>query len=132
MDEPPIVDSARSSPRANELRRSSLVSMLPGQRAPATAASVVRGNRTIDGRTATAALVQLNPATHGSNLENQRGELRYRPGFPFPGSDPFPQLAAPIPVDEPSRELQESIVRFIDSTRAGVAEIASPVAPEPY
>ncbi len=98
----------------------------------ATAASVVRGNRTIDGRTATAALVQLNPATHGSNLENQRGELRYRPGFPFPGSDPFPQLAAPIPVDEPSRELQESIVRFIDSTRAGVAEIASPVAPEPY
>ncbi len=95
-------------------------------------ASVARGNRTIDGRTATAVLVQLNPATHGSNLENQRGERRYQPGFPFPGADPFPRLATPIPVEEPSAELQASIVRFLDTTRAGIAEVASPIAPEPF
>ncbi len=94
--------------------------------------SVARGNRTVDGRAATAVLVQLNPATHGSNLESQRGERRYQPGFPFPGADPFPRLATPIPIDEPSTELQASIVRFFDTTRGGGAEVASPIAPEPF
>ncbi|MBK7977731.1 MAG: hypothetical protein IPK07_32275 [Deltaproteobacteria bacterium] len=94
--------------------------------------SVVRGNRQVDGRTATAALVQQNPASHGANLENQAGRMSYQPGFPFPGSDPFPRLTQPVAVAQPLEETQGSVLRFVRSIRAGLAEIEVAAEPEPY
>jgi pimeloyl-ACP methyl ester carboxylesterase len=98
----------------------------------AEVASVAKGNRTVDGRTVTAALVQTNPATHGANLEDRQGRLSYQPGFPFPGPDPFPRLASPIEVTEPIDQTQQSVLRFLDTTRSGSAEVAVPVVPERY
>ncbi len=94
--------------------------------------SVASGNRTVAGTTVTAALVQLNPATHGDDLEAQVGELFYQPGFPHPGADPFPLLAKPVQVTEPIVQVQSSVVRFVETLRNGAAEIASPEDPKPF
>ncbi len=98
----------------------------------ASISSVASGNRTVDGHTVVAALVQLNPATHGSDLDNQRGDLSYQPGFPHPGPKPFPLLATPIPVEEPIDQVQASVLRFVQTVGAGHAEIASPETPNPF
>ncbi len=98
----------------------------------AVAPSVVRGNREVGGRSATAALVQQSPAVHGANLEQQRGRMSYRPGFPFPGSDPFPRLAEPVVIAQPLEETQASVIRFVQTTREGAAEIEVAAEPEPY
>src|SRR6185369_8221744 len=63
----------------------------------ASIASPAAGNR--DGQTAV--LVQYAPATHGANWSSESGTLRYLPGFPQDGPEPFPQLPSPITISNP-------------------------------
>jgi hypothetical protein len=78
-------------------------------------ASPASGN--VDGQTAI--LVQYAPATHGFNWSAERGQVKYVPGGPFPGDDPYPKLAAPITYLEPIYETHEQVGALLDDHLAG-------------
>jgi hypothetical protein len=82
-------------------------------------ASPASGNR--DGQTAI--LVQYAPATHGANWTSETGELRYLPGFPADGLDPFPMLPAPITIANPIYETFEQVAELLATHRAGDAPV---------
>jgi hypothetical protein len=79
--------------------------------------SPVAGNR--DGQTAI--LVQYAPATHGGNWSSEQGTLRYVPGFPFDGDNPFPRLPAPIKITNPIYDTHTQVAEILDSHHAGEA-----------
>jgi hypothetical protein len=77
--------------------------------------SPAAGNR--DGQTAI--LVQYSPATHGGNWSSERGTLRYLPGFPHDGDNPFPRLPAPITIANPIYDTHAQVAEILDSHHAG-------------
>jgi dienelactone hydrolase len=88
--------------------------------------SPAAGNR--DGQTAI--LVQYSPATHGGNWSSEHGVLRYMPGFPFPGENPFPRLPAPITIANPIYDTHVQVAEILDSHRAGeTPRVRSTLAP---
>jgi hypothetical protein len=90
-------------------------------------ASPVAGNR--DGQTAV--LVQYSPATHGANWSAEHGVVRYLPGFPQPGDDPFPQLPdGPITIANPIYATFDQVDEILASHAAGAAPLVrSTLAP---
>jgi len=88
--------------------------------------SPAAGNR--DGQTAI--LVQYSPATHGANWSAERGVLRYLPGFPYTGENPFPKLPAPVTIKNPIYETHAQVAEILDSHLAGEApRVRSTLAP---
>lgn len=79
--------------------------------------SPAAGNR--DGQTAV--LVQYAPATHGGNWSSEHGVLRYLPGFPYAGDNPFPRLPAPITISNPIYDTHAQVAEILDSHHAGEA-----------
>jgi len=78
----------------------------------------------------TAALVQYAPATHGGNWSAEHGILRYLPGFPQPGDDPFPRLPAPIKIANPIYETHAQVAEILQTHLAGQAPVVrSTLAP---
>jgi hypothetical protein len=73
----------------------------------------------LDGQTAV--LVQYAPATHGANWTSERGGLRFLPGFPREGDDPFPRLPAVITIPNPIYETHEQVAEILATHRAGQA-----------
>lgn len=67
----------------------------------------------------TAVLVQYAPATHGANWSSEHGTLRYLPGFPRDGADPFPRLPAPITIPNPIYETLDQVVEILATHQAG-------------
>ena len=80
-------------------------------------ASPAAGNR--DGRTAV--LVQYSPATHGANWSAEHGTLKYLPGFPQPGDDPFPKLPVPITIANPIYDTLDQVFDILATHQAGDA-----------
>ncbi len=66
----------------------------------------------------TAVLVQYSPATHGANWSAERGTLRFQPGFPVAGDDPFPPLPQPITIANPIYETLDQVFAILASHRA--------------
>jgi dienelactone hydrolase len=81
----------------------------------ARVASPAQGN--VNGQSA--ALVEYAPATHGANWTSAIGVLRFVPGAPHPGDDPFPTLPAPIEIDNPLYETLEQVVEALLSHQTG-------------
>lgn len=82
----------------------------------------------LDGQTAI--LVQYSPATHGANWSSEHGELHFMPGFPVAGLDPFPQLPAPITIDNPIYATFDQVYDLLASHQAGAAPVVrSTLAP---
>lgn len=90
--------------------------------------SPIAGNRDSH----TSVLVQYSPATHGANWSCEHGVLRYLPGFPQPGDDPFPKLAAPITIPNPIYETLAQVTEILETHQAGepprVRSTLAPVA----
>jgi len=85
---------------------------------PASMASVAApaaGN--VDAQTAV--LVQYAPASHGANWSAERGTLRFAPGFPAAGTDPFPRLPAKITIPEPIYETLDQVFEVLASHLRG-------------
>jgi hypothetical protein len=78
-------------------------------------ASPASGNR--GGQTAI--LVQYAPATHGANWSSEHGIVRYLPGFPQPGDDPFPKLPAPITITNPIYDTLDQVTDILATHQAG-------------
>ena len=89
-------------------------------------------NRVVNGVAVTAGLIQQNPAAHGANLTSQRSFLGFQPGFPHPGADPFPLREERTEVTHDLEAFHAGILRFLDTARAGAAEIVVPLPPEPF
>ncbi len=66
----------------------------------------------------TAVLVQYSPATHGANWSAERGTLRFEPGFPATGDDPFPRLPANITITNPIYETLDQVFAILATHRA--------------
>jgi hypothetical protein len=88
-------------------------------------ASPAAGN--LDGQTAI--LVQYAPATHGANWSSEHGELRFLPGFPAAGDDPFPLLPAPITIDNPIYATFDQVFELLATHQAGAAPLVRSTAP---
>jgi hypothetical protein len=88
-------------------------------------ASPAAGNR--DGYTAV--LVQYSPATHGANWSAEHGTLKYLPGFPQPGDDPFPKLPMPITIDNPIYDTLDQVFDILASHQAGDAPVVRSTKP---
>ncbi|HWU88678.1 MAG TPA: hypothetical protein VN253_15535, partial [Kofleriaceae bacterium] len=71
----------------------------------------------LDGQTAV--LVQYAPATHGANWSSEHGTLRYVPGFPHDGDQPFPLLPAAITIPNPIYETLDQVGELLDTHAAG-------------
>jgi hypothetical protein len=71
----------------------------------------------VDGQTAV--LVQYSPATHGANWSAERGTLRFAPGFPVAGAEPFPRLARDITIANPIYETLDQVFEILASHRRG-------------
>lgn len=69
----------------------------------------------------TAVLVQYAPATHGANLTAESGTIRYQPGYPHDGENPFPMLAEPITIAEPIYATMEQVTEILATHFAGMA-----------
>ncbi|GAC1363402.1 MAG: hypothetical protein NVSMB47_15190 [Polyangiales bacterium] len=72
----------------------------------------------------TGALVQVFPATHGSDLYSKHGTRNYAyPTHLFgdPSQEPFPKLVPGVAVDEPYLALQAVTIKFIAESFAGKA-----------
>ena len=67
----------------------------------------------------TAVLVHYSPATHGANWTSEEGALRFVPGFPHPGPEPFPTLPAPQPVENPIYQTLEQVIEVLESHQRG-------------
>jgi hypothetical protein len=67
----------------------------------------------------TAVLVQYAPATHGANWSSEFGTLRFLPGTPREGADPFPLLPAPITIPNPIYETLDQVIELLDTHVAG-------------
>lgn len=81
----------------------------------------VRANVAVDGGSVTRALAVFTPATHGSVVA-QRGAY----GYEHPPDPPFVGLATPTPIANPIVPMQQQILRFFESWRAGNAEVRAP------
>jgi hypothetical protein len=71
----------------------------------------------LDGQTAV--LVQYAPATHGANWSAERGTLRFAPGFPVDGDEPFPRLPQPITIANPIYETLDQVFEILATHRRG-------------
>jgi hypothetical protein len=69
----------------------------------------------------TAVLVQYSPATHGANWSAERGTLRFAPGFPVEGAEPFPRLPADITIANPIYETLDQVFEILASHHRGEA-----------
>ena len=68
----------------------------------------------------TAVVVQVGPATHGSDLVQSKGTRTYKaPWALFDTLSPFPKLDKPYDVSCPYRELQVAMTGFFGSAFAG-------------
>ncbi|HEU0030530.1 MAG TPA: alpha/beta hydrolase [Kofleriaceae bacterium] len=81
----------------------------------------------VDGQTGV--LVQYSPATHGGNWQSEYGTLRFAPGFPVDGDDPFPRLDAPVTIANPIYECQDQVAQILASHRTGVPVVPITKAP---
>lgn len=82
----------------------------------------------LDGQTAV--LVHYAPATHGANWSAERGTLRFAPGFPVAGDQPFPRLAEPITIANPIYETLDQVFAILASHREqGVPSVPLTLAP---
>ena len=82
----------------------------------------------LDGQTAV--LVQYSPATHGANWSAERGTLRFAPGFPAAGDEPFPRLPASITIANPIYETLDQVFGILATHRAnGVPSIEMTLPP---
>ncbi len=89
-------------------------------------ASPAAGNRGAH----TAVLVQYEPATHGANWSSEHGVLKYLPGFPQPGDDPFPMLPAPITIANPIYPTLDQVTEILATHQAGAPPLVrSTLAP---
>jgi hypothetical protein len=66
----------------------------------------------------TAVLAQYSPATHGANWSAERGTVRFAPGFPFDGPDPFPKLPTPVTITNPLYATLDQVFELLASHRA--------------
>jgi hypothetical protein len=80
-----------------------------------TVPSPAAGN--LDGHTAV--LVQIPNATHGTNWTSEEGVLQFVPGFPHPGVEPFPELDAPVAIQNPIYSTLEQVIEVLASHQAG-------------
>jgi pimeloyl-ACP methyl ester carboxylesterase len=96
----------------------------------------------------TAVLVQWQPATHGQNWSALTGTLSYRPGYPYPGVEPYPKLPHPITIHQPLYETHEQVAEIlashfakqiprVRSTKAPVADfdgdgVPDDIDPDPF
>ncbi|MEO8704181.1 MAG: hypothetical protein ABI867_29280 [Kofleriaceae bacterium] len=71
----------------------------------------------LDGQTAV--LVQYAPATHGANWSAEHGTLRFAPGFPIDGAEPFPRLPTDITIANPIYETLDQVFEILASHRRG-------------
>ena len=94
---------------------------------PETAAVASPAVANVGGQTA--ALVQYSPATHGANWTSETGVLKFVPGAPFDGDDPFPRLEVPVEIPNPMRPTLDQVVTFLASHQAGAPRIESTLAP---
>ncbi len=81
----------------------------------------------------TSVLVQVSPATHGSNLFSKKGEHHYaHPYAQFDQMEPFTPLAAPFSVGQPYLALQKTVGDYLEGAFAGVGApaVIGPPAPE--
>jgi hypothetical protein len=80
----------------------------------------------------TAVLVQYEPATHGANWSSEHGQLRFAPGFPVAGDEPFPLLPSPITIPQPIYETLAQVFELLASHQRGesprVIETMPPVS----
>jgi hypothetical protein len=67
----------------------------------------------------TAVLVQYAPATHGANWSAETGTLRFAPGFPFEGDEPFPRLPREITIANPIYETLDQVVEILTTHHRG-------------
>jgi hypothetical protein len=77
----------------------------------------------------TAALVEYDPATHGSNWSNEVGIKSFYPNEPRAGDDRFPPLPAPIQITNPVHQTLAQVVDLLVSHRAGAPLITSTLRP---
>jgi len=78
----------------------------------------------------TAVLVQYSPATHGANWSAEHGTVRFLPGFPADGEDPFPKLPADITIANPIYETLAQVFEILASHRDGDSpRVESTLAP---
>ena len=69
----------------------------------------------------------------GANWSSEEGTLRYFPGFPVEGDDPFPPLPAPITIPNPIYETWDQVTQILRSHHAGEAprvEMTLPPTPD--
>jgi dienelactone hydrolase len=120
-----ILPNVATEPLARELGLDVLAPNLvvpdgmQGIPAPATA--------NLDGQTAV--LVQYSPATHGANWTAEHGTLRFLPGFPADGDDPFPRLPEDITIANPIYETLDQVFDILATHRTGVPRVISTLAP---
>ena len=92
-------------------------------------------NVSTPGGPVTAAMVQYSPATHGANLQNQYGPMRFYPGFPFPfgpSGERFPPLPEAFQIPQPNVQTLAQITHFFRRHRdTGHGEILSIQPPVP-
>jgi hypothetical protein len=69
----------------------------------------------------TAVLVQYSPATHGGNWSAERGTLRFAPGFPAAGDEPFPRLPVDVTIANPIYETLDQVFEILASHHRGEA-----------
>ena len=91
----------------------------------AEVASPASGN--VDGQTAI--LVQYAPATHGFNWSSEHGDVKFRPGCPCDGDDPWPKLDKPITLFEPIYETQDQVGQILDAHQAGTTPVVRSTKP---
>jgi len=82
-------------------------------------ASPVTGN--VIGQTGV--LVQYEPATHGYNWSALHGQLKYVPGGPQQGADPWPKLETPITITEPIYDTQAQVANILLTHAAGMLPV---------
>jgi pimeloyl-ACP methyl ester carboxylesterase len=92
-------------------------------------ASPASGN--VNGQTAV--MVQYAPATHGANWTSEIGVVRFEPGFPHEGDDPFPRLPEPVEIENPIYETLDQVVDILHTHQQGAAPtVRSTLPPTPW
>jgi hypothetical protein len=120
-----IMANAGTSALATALGLGVLVPHLDPPPGLADVASPASGN--VDGQTAV--LVQYAPATHGFNWSAEHGDMKFRPGCPCVGDDPWPKLAAPVTLFEPIYETHEQVGEILDTHQAGATPVVRSTRP---
>ena len=77
----------------------------------------------------TGVLVQYEPATHGYNWSALHGQLKYQPGWPMAGDDPFPKLASPITITEPIYATQAQVAEILTTHLTALPRVSTTQTP---